>query len=259
MARKILLVANWKMHLNVSQASLLLHRLQERTRIHRDIEIVLAPSMLALQPMSLQIDRRKFRLAAQNAFHKDEGAFTGEVSFAMLQDLVHYAIVGHSERRLHFHEDLPLVRDKVQAAVRSGITPILCVGETQIERKEHQTKQVLHDQVSTALANLTSAEVAELVIAYEPVWAIGAGDPAKPHDIEEATACVRHNVGELYSKRVAGALRVLYGGSVEPGFTPGILAIEGVDGLLVGGASLNPYKFADIIEAAYRLQHEVQL
>src|ERR1700704_5046892 len=104
MSTRTLLVANWKMNLNVSQASLLVHRLQERTRIHRGIELVLAPSMLALQPMSMQIDRRKFRLAAQNAHHKDEGAFTGEVSFSMLRELVHYAIIGHSERRIYFGE-----------------------------------------------------------------------------------------------------------------------------------------------------------
>src|SRR5260370_464100 len=130
MTRKILLVGNWKMHLNVSQASLLVHRLQERTRIHRDVEVVLAPTMLALQPISMQIDRRKFRLAAQNAYHKDDGAFTGEVSFTMLRDLVHYVIIGHSERRMYFHEDLPTVRDKVAAAIRNEITPIIGVDET---------------------------------------------------------------------------------------------------------------------------------
>jgi len=250
--RTTLLVANWKMHLNVSQASLFLHRLQERTRIHRNIEVVLAPSMLALQPVSMQLDRRKFRLAAQNAFYKDEGAFTGEVSFSMLRDLVHYAIVGHSERRIHFHEDLPTVRDKVQAAVRNQITPILCVGETRHERTEGHTKQVLHDQVTTALSNLTAREVAGLVIAYEPVWAIGAGDPAKPRQIQEAIAFVRHQVSELYGDHVAEQMRVLYGASVEPEFVQGILTLPGTDGLLIGGASINPYTFANIIEAAHR-------
>ncbi|HEV7453833.1 MAG TPA: triose-phosphate isomerase, partial [Candidatus Saccharimonadales bacterium] len=121
MTRKMLIVGNWKMNLNVSQASLLVHRLQERTRMNRSVEIVLAPPMLDLQPLSMQIDRRKFRLAAQNAYYKDEGAFTGEVSFSMLRELVHYVIVGHSERRIYFHEDLPLIRDKVQAAIRNGI------------------------------------------------------------------------------------------------------------------------------------------
>src|SRR3954471_19975519 len=116
---RILIVGNWKMHLNASQASLLVHRLHERIKIARDIEVVLAPSMLTLQPMSVQIDRRKFRLAAQNAYFRDEGAFTGEVSFTMLRDLVHYVIIGHSERRHIFNEDLDMIRDKVAAAVRN--------------------------------------------------------------------------------------------------------------------------------------------
>lgn len=256
---KTLLVANWKMHLNVSQASLLVHRLQERTRIHRDIEVVLAPNTLALQPLSLQIDRRKFRLAAQNAYYKDEGAFTGEVSFTMLRDLVHYAIIGHSERRLYFREDLKMVRDKVQAAVRNGITPILCVGETQQERKENHTNRVLHDQVTTALSNLTSREVSDVVIAYEPVWAISTfgGQLAKPHDVAQAIAQIRHQVSELYGEKTGQAVRVLYGGSVDEQIIRGYLEVEGCDGALVGGASLNPYKFAGIIDAAYRLQHEI--
>src|SRR3990167_7745007 len=147
--RRILIVGNWKMNLNASQASILLHRLHERIKIHRDIEVVLGPSTLVLQPLSMQIDRRKFRLAAQNAHPTDEGAFTGEVSFSMLRDLVHYVIIGHSERRLYNHESLELVREKVTAAVRNDITPILCVGETQEERHSGETKQVLHDQITT--------------------------------------------------------------------------------------------------------------
>jgi triosephosphate isomerase len=257
MAGKILLVGNWKMNLNVHQASMLVHRLQERTKVHRNIEVVLAPHMLALQPISMQIDRRKFRLAAQNAYFKDEGAFTGEVSFSMLRELVHYVIVGHSERRQYFHEDLPMIRDKVKAAIRNEISPILCVGENQHERKEGFTKRVIHDQVTTALSNLTAREIMDVVIAYEPVWAIGTGDPARPQQIEEAVKAVRHNVSELYGEKVGSNIRVLYGASVEPEFVAGILAIEGVDGLLVGGASINPYKFAGIIDAAHRLQHEV--
>lgn len=258
MPRKVLLVGNWKMHLNVSQASLLVHRLHERTRIHRDIEVVLAPSLVALQPMSLQINRRKFRLAAQNAYHHDEGAFTGEVSFTMLRDIVHYVIVGHSERRIYFGEDLEMIRDKVQAAIRNGIMPILCVGETKHERDEGQTKQVLHDQVTSALSNLTAAEVANVVIAYEPVWAISTfgGELAKPGEAAEAIAYIRGQVESLYGSHTASMIRVLYGGSVDEQLVRGYLEIDGCDGALVGGASINPYKFAGIIDAAYRLQHE---
>lgn len=256
MANKTLIAANWKMHLNTSQASLLLHRLQERVRISRDIEVVLAPNTLVLQPLSMQIDRRKFRLAAQNAFYKDEGAFTGEVSFTMLRDLVHYVIIGHSERRKYFNESLPMIRDKVAACVRNEITPILCVGETKQERKEGLTKRILHDQVTTALSDLTSREVGGMVIAYEPVWAIGSGDPAKPDQIVEAVRFIRHQVTQLYSERAAKQLRILYGASVEPEFTSAILRLEGINGLLVGGASLNYTQFAGIVEAAYRLQRK---
>ena len=258
MTRKTLLVGNWKMNLNVSQASLLVHRLQERTRVHRNVEVVLAPNLLTLQPVSLQVDRRKFRLAAQNAYHKDEGAFTGEVSFTMLRDIVHYVIVGHSERRLYFHEDLPMIRDKVKAAIRNDISPILCVGETHQERKEGMTKRVLHDQITTALQDLTAREVSDVVIAYEPVWAISTfgGELAKPDQVAEAIDYIRNQVMHIYGERVANRMRVIYGGSVDDQTVSGYLRVKGCDGALPGGASLNPHKFAGIIEAAYALRHE---
>ena len=148
--RKIMIAGNWKEHLNVSQSSLLVHRLHERIKTHRNVEVVLAPTMLALQPISMQIDRRKFRLAAQNAYHVDEGAFTGEVSFSMLHDLVHYVIIGHSDRRNKFNENLDEVCSKVAAAVRNGITPLLCVGETKTEKLAGETTRVVHDQVVTS-------------------------------------------------------------------------------------------------------------
>jgi triosephosphate isomerase len=253
-----MIAANWKMHLNVSEASLLVHRLEERIKIHRDLEVVLAPTHLALQPVSLQIDRRKFRLAAQDGFYKDEGAYTGEVSFTMMRDLVHYCIIGHSERRLYFHDTHEIVRDKVAAAVRNGITPILCVGETKHERRLGETKRVLHDQIATALYHLTKEEVESLVIAYEPVWAISTfgGELAKPGDIKHALDYIRLQISELYGGKVAEAVRILYGGSVDNHIARGYLEIDGCDGALVGGASLNYYKFAGIVDAAYRLVHE---
>lgn len=262
--RKTLVVGNWKMHLNVSEASLLVHRLSERIRIHRDLEVVLAPGFLTLQPLSVQIDRRKFRLAAQNAFFKDEGAFTGEVSFNMLRDLVHYVIIGHSDRRYKFGEDLEIIRDKVAACVRNDITPILCVGETKQERTDGETMQVLHDQVTTALSNLTSEEVEDIVIAYEPVWALSNGKDYATHEIPtpdliaKAVRAIRNNVRHLYGQRVATNVRVLYGGSSSSSTAQGLMSAEGVDGLLVGGASLNYHEFSGIIDAAYRLRHKVE-
>lgn len=253
--KRLLIAANWKMHLNTEEASLLLHRLQERIRIHRDIEVVLAPSLLTLQPMSLQLDRRKFRLAAQNAYHKDEGAFTGEVSFTMLRDLVHYVIIGHSERRLYFNEDLETVRDKVAAAARNEITPILCVGESQTERRAGETKQVIHDQVVSALHKLTANEIENIVIAYEPIWAISTfnGILAKPDQVKPELDFIRHQVKELYGEKTAQDVRILYGGSVDEQIVRGYLEIEGCDGVLVGGASINYVKFSGIVDVADRV------
>ncbi len=258
--KKTLIIGNWKMHLNVQESSLLANRLDKHIKPHRDIEVVLAPSTLALQPVSLEIDRRKFRLAAQDAFYKDEGAYTGEVSFTMLRELVHYVIIGHSERRIYFDETLAMVRDKVQAAVRNEITPVLCVGETKQERAAGETRRVIHDQLTTAVAHLTSDEVEQLVIAYEPVWAISTfgGELAKPDDVEPIFKLIRNNIEELYGKKAAGAARVLYGGSVDDNIAGGYLAIPGCDGTLVGAASLNYQQFAGIVDSAYRLRHRAE-
>ena len=257
--KRTLIVGNWKMNLNTHEASLLVKRLNDRVQIHRDVEVVLTPSLLTLQPLSLEIDRRKFKLAAQNAYFKDEGAFTGEVSFTMLRGLVDYALVGHSERRIYFNETLETIRDKVQAAIRNDIAPILCVGETKSERLAGETRRVIHDQLTTALSNLTADEVERVVIAYEPVWAIstfGGHDPAKPDEIQAAIKWIRHILKDLYGQEIAENLRVIYGASVDAEFVSSILGLEGVDGLLPGAASLNYHKFASIVDAAYRLRHE---
>jgi triosephosphate isomerase len=256
--KRTLIVGNWKMHLNTHEASTLVHRLQEHIPAHRDIEVVLAPSLLSLQPLSLEIDRRKFRLSAQDAYHKDEGAYTGEVSFAMLQDLVHYCIVGHSARRIYFGESLETIRDKVGAAIRNGISPILCIGETKEERNDGETKQVIHDQLTTALSNVTSDDIGNIVIAYEPVWAISTfdGEPAKPDDMEKAIQYIRFQIKELYGERAAHAVRVLYGGSVSEDDARVYLGLKGCDGVLVGAASLNYKQFAGIVESAYRLSRQ---
>jgi triosephosphate isomerase len=252
--KRTLIIGNWKMHLDPKEAGLLVKRLDERIKVHKEVEVVLAPSLLAIQSVNLEIDHHKFKLAAQNAFYKDEGAYTGEVSFTMLRDLVDYALIGHSERRMYFHETLEVVRDKVQAAVRNGIAPILCVGETHQERIAGETNRVLHDQITTGLSNLTDEDVQHIVIAYEPVWAIGKGDPAKPDEILQAVKWIRRVIGELYGNKVAEDLRVIYGASVEPEFVGGILGLEGVDGLLPGGASLNYHKFSDIVASAQQLK-----
>lgn len=253
-----MIVGNWKMHLDVQAASLLVHRLDKDIKSYHDIEVVLAPSLLALQPVSLEIDRRKFRLAAQNAYQVDEGAYTGEVSFTMLRELVHYVIIGHSERRIYFEETLDTVRDKVSAAVRNRITPILCIGETKQEKVAGETRRVIHDQLTSAVSNLTSEEIDDLVIAYEPVWAISTfgHELAKPDEIEQVFKLIRLEIKELFGPKAAERIRVLYGGSVDDQIAGGYLALPDCDGVLVGAASLNYKKFAGIVGSAYRLQHE---
>ncbi|MGH7234267.1 MAG: triose-phosphate isomerase family protein, partial [Candidatus Saccharimonadales bacterium] len=212
MSRVKLVVANWKMYLNVHESSLLVNRLNKVIKLHRDVEVVLSPNYLSLQPLAQEIDRRKFRLAAQDGYFIDEGAYTGAVSLSQMRDLIQYAIIGHSERRRYFHESLDEVRDKVAAAVRNNIVPILCVGETKEERAQKETKQVLHDQVVTALANITSEDAENIVLAYEPIWAIGADEPAAPDTIADAVDWIRYQIRELYGEKTEESIRVLYGG-----------------------------------------------
>lgn len=256
--KKTLIVGNWKMNLSTNEASVLVHRLHQNIQTHRSVEVVIAPSIMVLQPISVELDRHKIGLAAQNAYYRDHGAFTGEVSFSMLRDLVHYCIIGHSERRIYFNETLEVVRDKVAACVRNGITPILCIGETKQERTEGETRQVIHDQLVTALFRLTSEEVSEMVIAYEPVWAISTfgGEIAKPHEVALVLKYIRHQVAELYGARVAQEVRVLYGGSVDEQSAQAYLSLDDCDGALVGSASLNHDKFAAIVGVAYHLDHQ---
>lgn len=253
MLDKKLIVGNWKMNLNIHEASLYVHKLSEAVKSHRNVEVALAPTMLALPTLSLQVDKKQFKLAAQNFYWRDEGAFTGEVSARQLSGLVEYALVGHSERRHVFREHDKDIRAKVQAAVRNGITPILCIGETAHERSENETDAVLHDQIVGGLANLASEEVAGIVIAYEPVWAIGTGKNAAPHDVEKAVKSIRRQVEHLYGKAASESIRVLYGGSTSAASAKSYLELPGVNGLLPGGASLKLDEFSEMVEIAHKV------
>lgn len=255
--RKSLIVANWKMNLNVHEASLFLHKLESTVKARRAVEVVLAPTMLALQTLSLQLNYRKFKLAAQNLYWRDNGAFTGEVSARQLKGMVQYAIIGHSERRHVFHEHERDIRNKVQAALRNDIKPILCIGETAGERADGETTEVIHDQLTSGLANVTAEELQNVVIAYEPVWAIGTGDNALPPDVSSAERSIRRHLTHLYGKQAASQVRVLYGGSVKVDSAATYLAITGIDGLLIGGASLDPIGFSQIIEMAHKQNTEL--
>lgn len=239
------------MNLGVHEASLYLHRLEKAVDSHRNVEVVLAPTMLAIQTLSLQVNFRQFKLAAQNFYWRDHGAFTGEVSASQLRGIVSYALVGHSERRHIFHETDKDTRAKVQAAIRNRIRPVLCVGETASERAEGETKDVIHDQLIGGLANITSEELEDIVIAYEPVWAIGTGQNALPSDVTEAVRSIRSQLKHLYGAKAAEGVQVLYGGSVTTDSAAEYLSLPDVDGLLVGGASLDEKAFSSIVEKAY--------
>lgn len=253
MARdKKYIIGNFKMNLSVHEASLHVHELAQLVKVHRDVEVVLAPSMIALQTLSLQVNRRQFKLAAQNFYWRDHGAYTGEVSATQLRGIADFGLVGHSERRHVFNESDKDLRAKVQAAIRNDIAPILCVGETTSERTEGETIDVLRDQLLGGLANVTSEDMAKVLIAYEPVWAIGTGNNASPTDVMHAMKAIRRELKHLYGARVSEETPLLYGGSVKADSAADYLAIADVDGLLVGGASLDAHAFSDIIKKAHQ-------
>ena len=247
------------MNLTVGEASLYLLKLEEAIQTRRAVEVVLAPTMLALQPVSLQLNNRKFKLAAQNFYWRDEGAFTGEVSANQLRGLVKYALVGHSERRHVFGEQGRIIGQKMQAAIRNQIRPVLCIGETATERMDGETNAVLHDQLISGLHHLTAEDMKDVVIAYEPVWAISSGTDFSDHatptpaDCKQAHAAIRRQLTHLFGKRTADVTPVIYGGSVNSDNVRGFLETPGVDGVLVGGASLQLEQFVSICETAYEV------
>lgn len=247
---KKLIIANWKMNFNVGEASLFVHKLDALVTPHPDIEVVLAPGFVALQPLHLQVQHHHFNLAAQNFYWRDSGAYTGEVSAAQLRGLVKYALVGHSERRHAFGERDKDIRNKVQAAYRNGIVPVLCVGETAGERADGETNDVLRDQIAGGLTNITSDEANSLVIAYEPVWAIGTGVIPTPSDVEKVVTSIRRQVKQLFGAQTAAQVRVLYGGSVTIDNATAFLETPGIDGLLIGGTGLSARAFSEVIKKA---------
>ena len=254
---KTYIVGNWKLNFTVGESSIYLHKLQKKIPNYRDVEVVVAPTALALQSLSLQIDRHKMKLSAQNAFYRDFGAYTGEISFAQLRGMVDYCIVGHSERRYIFGEDDKMIQKKVEAAVRNKITPILCVGETESERSFGETADVIRDQVLGGLADVSEEDIDKVIIAYEPIWAISstkASKLASPDEIAEAVKLIRKVLAELYDKETVEKIPILFGGSVNPSNAGAYLTVPGVNGLLIGGSSLILSEFTDIIEVAKRVR-----
>lgn len=258
MSGQKIIIGNWKMHFTVKQAVAFARKLAAK-ELPQGVVVGISPQTLALSEVSVAVKEAGIKVVAQNAYFQDEGAFTGEISMPMIRGLAQQVLVGHSERRHVFRESNDLIRHKVAAAVRSGIQPVLCVGETLFERQHFHTKHVLHDQVVSGIADLTAEEIARLTIAYEPVWAISDGKnfskhkSALPEDAETAQNVIRHNIAELYGQDIADKVKVLYGGSVNAENATAFLKTEGIDGLLVGGASLSIATFWPIIEQAAKL------
>lgn len=245
------------MNFTVGESSVYLHKLLQKTRQYRDIEVVVAPSLIALQPLSLQTDRKKIRLAAQTANPHDFGAYTGEVSFTQLRGIVDYCIIGHSERRQLFHESDKDIRASVAAALRNNITPILCIGETETERTFGETYDILRDQLLGGLSEVSTEDIEKVVVAYEPVWAISTTADARlasPDDIAEVMKFLRRTLKDTYGEATAESVPLLYGGSVSPSNAGAYLTVPEVNGLLIGGASLVADQFVNILETAKKVK-----
>jgi len=246
--RRTLIAANWKMHKNVHDAVVYVEELQKEAASFVDREILIAPAFTALPAVRIVMGRADFKLGAQNCHWEEQGAYTGEISCGMLKDAgCDYVIVGHSERRHIFGETDDMIRKKVNAAFKHRMTPVLCIGEVLEEREAGKTFQVLQNQLKEALAGLTPALAEQLVIAYEPVWAIGTGKTATPDQAQEAHAYIREKLTDIFDKEVANAVRILYGGSVKPDNVDALMAQPDIDGLLVGGASLEVASFKRIV------------
>ncbi len=250
-SRLPLAVGNWKLHKTIGESLSLVQELKRRIGDSPGCEVVVAPVFTALSAVREALAGSQIGHAAQNVFWETHGAFTGEVSAPLLKDLgCSYVIVGHSERRQLFGETDTHVRKKVRAVLDCDMAPIVCVGETLDERKSGETLGRILSQIDAALDGLEPKALDRVVIAYEPIWAIGTGVTASPEDAEEAQAAIRKRVANTFGGQLAEGMRILYGGSVKPENAASLMKQPDVDGALVGGASLTPDSFAAIVRAA---------
>ncbi len=246
--RRPIIAGNWKMNKTTAEARDLATKLIPLVSGVTGREIVLAPPFTSLQAVSDAIKGKNMALSAQNMHWEDKGAFTGEVSAEMLLDLgCKYVIIGHSERRQYFGETDETVNKKVKQALKKGLLPIMCVGETLAEREAGKLNEIISRQVTGGLKDLTSEDMKKVVVAYEPVWAIGTGKTATPDQANEVHALIRQKVKSLYSAEIAEGLRIQNGGSVTPENVSTLMAMPDIDGALVGGASLKPESFAALV------------
>ncbi len=246
--RMPIIAGNWKMHKTIVEAVALADEIREGVEAIEGVEIVLCPPFVALSAVAEAIYNTDIKLGAQNMHWEEEGAYTGEISPRMLEGLCQYVIIGHSERRKYFGETDETVNRKIKAALGHNLTPIICVGETLAQREAGETEKLVSSQVKNALAELSADDVRGLVIAYEPIWAIGTGKAATPEDASSVIGSViRSTIAESYGDSIAQEVRVQYGGSVNPTNIGSFVNQPDIDGALVGGASLRANDFLEIL------------
>src|SRR6184192_4224688 len=250
--RKKIVAANWKMNMTQAESARFVESMLLDLGDITDVEVVIVPPFTAIAKVMEALGKaQNIKVGAQNMYWEKRGAFTGEISAALLRDLfVHYVVLGHSERRTLFGETDEIVNRKVRAAHEATLRPILCIGESLEQRERGEVEQVLSRQLKGSLAGLDAKELHETVIAYEPVWAIGTGRNATPQQAQEAHAFIRETLTELSDATTADRVRIQYGGSVKPENAGALMSQPDIDGALVGGASLDPRSFAKIVQAA---------
>ncbi len=246
--RTPVIAGNWKLFKKQADAADLVTALIPLVKDAVGVEIVVAPVFTSLSAVREKIRGTNIKLSAQNCYWEEEGAFTGEIAPGMIKDAgCSHVIIGHSERRQYFGETNETVNKKIKAALKAGLVSLLCIGETLAQREAEKTFDILRSQVTDGLAGITAVELAAIIIAYEPVWAIGTGKTASDDQAQEAHAFIRGLVAELYDQATADAIRILYGGSVKPENVKGLMSRPDIDGALVGGASLKADSFAGIV------------
>ncbi len=246
--RRPLIAGNWKMFKTWQEAKKTAEQLAERVAGKTDRDIMVAPQSTALVPVCESLKNTNIDVGAQNLFWEAEGAYTGEISPAMVTATgCRYVIIGHSERRQYFGETDETVNKKIKAACSAGLVPVMCIGETEDERETKKTFSVLDKQIQNGLQGFDLDELKDLVLAYEPVWAIGTGKTATSNQAQEVHAYVRKAIEALFGASLADSIRILYGGSVKPGNIAELMQMEDIDGALVGGASLDAGSFAEIV------------
>ncbi len=250
--RKKIVAANWKMNMTQGESARFVESLLLELGDIRDVEVVIIPPFTALAKVTELLEKaQNFKVGAQNMYFEKNGAFTGEISAALLRDLfIHYVVLGHSERRILFGETDEFVNKKVRAAHDAALRPIVCVGETLEQRDKGNVEKILSLHLRGSLKGLSEKELQETVIAYEPIWAIGTGRVATPEQAQEAHVFIRQTLSEISDDATAEKIRIQYGGSVKPENARVLMSQPDIDGALVGGASLDPRSFAEIVKAA---------